>query len=104
MRACASLLGFLGAVNLFHGEMMGTMLCVTAASPHTKCGCSGEAVCFLAADGELAAWVLRLCLVCDGITLSRAGGGIFLQRNLVTTAKCLRATEEVWKNRKRATG
>lgn len=57
------------------------MLRVTTASPHRKWrGCSGEAVCFLAADGVLAAWVLRLCLVCDGITLSRAGGGIFLQK------------------------
>lgn len=73
--------GLSGCCETFMVRWVGTVLRVTTASPHTKWrGCSGEAVCFLAADGVLAAWVLRLCLVCDGITLSRAGGGIFLQK------------------------
>ena len=63
-RAPAFPTGLVGAMKCCHAEVGGHVaLCVAAANPHAVTRrCSGEAVCFLVADGVIAACVLRLCV------------------------------------------
>lgn len=67
---------FLGVMKCCHTEVSGHVaLRVATTNPYAKWH---GGVCFLSADGVIAACV---CVsVCDTISLSRAGGGMYLQQ------------------------